>query len=84
MLLGLLALCIFEVPLWCRPAELDKWRFASADAMCRPAGDLKSQIYLSGLPYLPPAVGDAEPVVPVLRPDAGAPPLAAASRRPLD
>jgi len=55
LLLLLYALCFFELPLWCQPGlQPDKWSITSKP--CMPA-DPSSQFYLSGLPYVPPAVG---------------------------
>ena len=52
-LLTLYLLCFFELPLWCNPSHVPKWKLAKHP--CR-APDPTSQIYLSDLPYLPPMV----------------------------
>lgn len=56
VLLGLVAIMMFEFPLWCDAASHDKW-YNDYNVVCKPSADPTSQIYLSGLPYLPPAVG---------------------------
>ena len=55
-LAGLVLIMLFELPLWCGAASLDKWAFDDPLSMCVPA-DPYSQVYLSGLSYLPPMVG---------------------------
>jgi hypothetical protein len=50
-------LCLLEMPLWCVPASEPKWEFVHADTACPAPGDPTSQIYRSGIPYLPPGLG---------------------------
>jgi hypothetical protein len=56
-LLMLYVLCLMEMPLWCGPAAEPKWEFVNPNTACPAPADPTSQIYLSGIPYLPPGLG---------------------------